>query len=227
MNSLCETRRLELLLCGLCVKALLCDAANPPGGGRTADPPRSNPPFKCHRPGEEREPPPADREARALRGSRSASVLKASFVATRHDVALLSQEPLHTLRQDRHARHVSPTDTAQQEHTNETTMRFVVCPNRQRSRLRRSYPWFSSIKHRLTFRPRSTMSSRVAVSPQRTAGASPARHPRSAPASPAAPRTGTRPVAPTKAGIPDFSCHHAPGHGWRPFAAMPAGLASA
>src|ERR1700761_7382258 len=84
----------------------------------------------------------------ALRGSRSASVLKASFVATRHDVALLSQKPLHTLRQDRHARHVSPTDTAQQEHTNETTMRFVVCPNRQRSRLRRSYPWFSSIKHR-------------------------------------------------------------------------------
>jgi hypothetical protein len=163
----------------------------------------------------------------ALRDSRSASVLKASFVATRHDVALLSQKPLHTLRQDRHARHVSPTDTAQQEHTNETTMRFVVCPNRQRSRLRRSYPWFSSIKHRLTFRPRSTMSSRVAVSPQRTAGPSPARHPRSAPASPAAPRTSTRPVAPTKAGIPDFSCHHAPGHGWRPFAAMPAGLASA
>ena len=68
MNSLCETRRLELLLCGLCVKALLCDAANPPGGGRTADPPRSTPPFKCHRPDEERDPPPADREARSLRG---------------------------------------------------------------------------------------------------------------------------------------------------------------
>ncbi len=107
----------------------------------------------------------------ALRGSRSASVLKASFVAARHDFALLSQAPLQTLRQDRHARRVSGTDTTQQEQPNETTMRFVVCPNRQRSRLRRSYPWFSSIKHRLTFRPRSTMSSRVAVSPQRTAGA--------------------------------------------------------
>jgi hypothetical protein len=44
----------------------------------------------------------------ALRGSRSASVLKASFVATRHDVALLSQAPLHTLRQDRPRRMLQP-----------------------------------------------------------------------------------------------------------------------
>ncbi len=39
-----------------------------PHGWRTANPPQSTKPFKCHRPDGECEPPPADREPRALRG---------------------------------------------------------------------------------------------------------------------------------------------------------------
>ncbi len=111
MNSLCETRWLELLLCGLCVKALLCDAANPPAvEGQPIRPDRTRRSNAIALTKSANLPRLIGRHALsvALRGSRSASVLKASFVATRHDVALLSQAPLHTLRQDRPRRMLQP-----------------------------------------------------------------------------------------------------------------------
>ena len=73
-------------------------------------------------------------------------------------------------RQDTHERHVSPTDTAWQDQPNETTMRLVACPNYRRSRLRRPHTaCVSSIEPRLIFRPRPTVSSTDAASPQHTA----------------------------------------------------------
>ena len=91
---------------------------------------------------EVREPPPADREARALRGPPWVSLcLRVKSFLCRRPARLCPGYPgaPATPRQDTRAGHVSPTDTARQDQPNETTMRFVVYPNHQRSRLRRPH----------------------------------------------------------------------------------------
>ena len=99
--------------------------------------------------------PPADREARALRGPPwFLFCFRVKSFLCRRPARLCPGYPgaPATPSQDTRARPVSPTDTARQDQPNETTMRFVVCPNHQRSRLRRPRTaCFSSIKPRLIF----------------------------------------------------------------------------
>ncbi len=104
---------------------------------------------------EEREPPPADREARALRGPPWFSFcLRVKSFLCRRPARLCPAYPGAPARpsQDMRARHVSPTDTARQDQPNETTMKLVACPDHQRPRLRRPHTaCVSSIKPRLIF----------------------------------------------------------------------------
>ena len=104
---------------------------------------------------EEREPPPADRESRALRGPPWFSFcLRVKSFLCRRPARLCPAYPGAPARpsQDMRARHVSPTDTARQDQPNETTMRLVACPDHQRPRLRRPHTaCVSSIKPRLIF----------------------------------------------------------------------------